>query len=131
MVSIAIDSRTGEKNWCPTVSNVDEVNPDRVTKVFDESEAHQAKLDERKHQCNLSDMGELSHQMHIARGERREAQREVEHSFNKALAEAVDTVERGLDVEDREQSGMCSLQRTNHDQYLDVCSACYQSPRIG
>ena len=56
MVSIAIDSRTGEKNWCPTVSNVDEVNPDRVTKVFDESEAHQAKLDERKHECNLSDI---------------------------------------------------------------------------
>ena len=32
MVSIAIDSETGEKNWYPTVSSVDEANPDRVTK---------------------------------------------------------------------------------------------------
>ena len=55
MLSIAIDSRTGKKNWCPTVRSVDEVNPDRVTKVFDESEAHQAKLDERKHECNKSE----------------------------------------------------------------------------
>ena len=32
MVSIAIDSETGEKNWCPPVRSVDEVNPGRVTK---------------------------------------------------------------------------------------------------